>query len=38
LSAGHIYYVRFNEDTKNLRIEEAYFEFIPGAKQEDDEE
>jgi hypothetical protein len=33
LSAGHIYYVRFNEDTKNPRIEEAYFELIPGDKQ-----
>jgi ribonuclease HI len=38
LSAGHIYYVRFNEDTKNPRIEEAYFELILGDKQEDDEE
>lgn len=37
LSAGHIYLVRFNEDTKNPRIEEAYFEIIPGEEQEDDE-
>lgn len=28
LSAGHIYLVRFNEDTKNPRIEEAYAEVI----------
>jgi ribonuclease HI len=28
LSAGHIYLVRFNEDTKNPRIEEAYAEVV----------
>lgn len=30
LSAGHCYLVRFNEDTKNPRIEEVYMEVIQG--------
>lgn len=29
LSAGHVYLVRFNEDTRNPRIEEAYLEILP---------
>lgn len=35
LSAGHIYLVRFNEDTKNPRIEEAYLEVISGEDSRD---
>lgn len=34
LSAGHLYAVRFNEDTKNPRIEEVFMEVIDGEADE----
>ena len=37
LSAGHTYLVRFNDDTKNPRIEEAYLEAISGEGQDETE-